>query len=125
MKILVCAAAYSALGGPLAAQPLQLSGKAGYLGEFEIKATLAEEIVDGKKQYSGPMTITHVGLCTHSGPNVVESKMNLRYVGWSSRVEASFEFEGATCHFDGRLTQSTGFMGCDGKPSVPFAIWRR
>jgi hypothetical protein len=127
MKGLLLVAAISIVAtAPLAAETLQIKGKTGYLGEYEIKATLIDQAGKGKKEFSGRMTVTHVGLCTHAGPDEIVSDIKVQYVGWTSRVEATFDFDGAACNFRGPLSQSTtGVMTCAGKPAVPFTLWRQ
>jgi hypothetical protein len=50
------------------AQSLQVIGYSGKLGEWELSATVAEKVVDRTKEFSGPLTMRHVGICTQDGP---------------------------------------------------------
>ena len=55
-----------ALATPAGAQSLQVFGYAGVLGEWELTASVTGN--DGSKDYSGPLTMTHVGICTVDSP---------------------------------------------------------
>jgi hypothetical protein len=63
-----------ALATPAGAQSLQVFGYAGVLGEWELTASVTGN--DDSKDYSGPLTMTHVGICTADGPE--EKKGNIR-----------------------------------------------
>src|SRR6476469_1999571 len=47
-----------------ATQPLQVIGYSGYLGEWELTATVTETAPGSTAEYSGPLTMKHVGICT-------------------------------------------------------------
>ena len=49
------------------AQSYSASGQVGYLQEWELKASLAKTVTGGKVEYSGPLTLRHVGLCSANG----------------------------------------------------------
>ena len=61
-------AVLSALTIPARAQFMQVYGKSGYLGEYELSSIVFEQVASGKKEYSGPLAVKHVGLCTRDGP---------------------------------------------------------
>src|SRR6266568_6729387 len=52
-----------AYAGPASAQSLQIVGYSGYLGLFVIAATVTENASGRTKEYSGPFTMKHIGLC--------------------------------------------------------------
>ena len=57
-----------ALASPAVAQSRQVFGYAGILGEWELNADVTEKDSSGTKEYSGPLTMSHVGICTVDGP---------------------------------------------------------
>ena len=67
MRIFLLPIVLGALAGPASAQSLQLLGYSGYLGEWELTATVAED-ASGRSEYSGPVTLKHVGICSQDGP---------------------------------------------------------
>ena len=71
-----------ALATPAGAQSLQVFGYAGVLGEWELTASVTGN--DGSKDYSGPLTMTHVGICTVDGPE--EKKGNIHLAGFATIV---------------------------------------
>jgi hypothetical protein len=43
---------------------MQVYGKTGYLGEYELSSIVSAQVANGRKEYSGPLAVKHVGLCT-------------------------------------------------------------
>ena len=60
------------------ADPLQIVGYSGYLGEWELTATVADDGSSAPKQYSGALAMKHVGLCTQEGPEEKSGRMRIR-----------------------------------------------
>jgi len=112
---------------PAAARSLQLQGITGYLGEYELNADLSAQPADGgTEELSGPMSVRHVGLCTHSGPNEVLGHLTLEFAGLSHQVMATLSFDTHECTYRGYLSQSAiGTMNCAGKPSLPLRLWAK
>ena len=48
---------------PAQAGSAWVSGKVGFLSEWELSAEVNENATTGRKDFSGPLTIKHVGLC--------------------------------------------------------------
>ena len=70
MRLLIFAVSVSALAGSGAvAQSMQIHGVTGYLSEYDLSAVVSGEASSGMQDLSGPLTIKHVGLCSHDGPN--------------------------------------------------------
>jgi hypothetical protein len=100
------------------AQSLILSGKFGYLSEYELTATLA---ATGAQGYAGTMTVRHVGLCTHEGPPEVDGRITLKLA--DARVTAVLSFDGRECTFIGTLSEADfGELACPGA-AVPASLW--
>src|SRR6267142_7155999 len=74
------------------AQPLQVTGYSGYRGEWELTATVTERVSSRTKEYSGPLTMRHVGLCTQDGPE--EKTGEMRFQILSSQLNATFSVAG-------------------------------
>jgi hypothetical protein len=108
------------------AQPLQVTGYSGYLGEWELTATVTETASGPKKEYSGPLTMRHVGLCTQDGPEEKTGEMRLQISASSSQLNATFSVAGVECTYSGRLSDSyTGTMACPDRQAVPLKLWVR
>ena len=106
------------------AQPLQVTGYSGYLGEWELTATVTETASGPRKEYSGPLTMKHVGLCTQDGPEEKTGEMRLQISGSSSQLNATFSVAGVECSYSGRLSVSyTGTMDCPDRQAVPLKLW--
>jgi len=108
------------------AQPLQVTGYSGYLGEWELTATVTETASGPTKEYSGPLTMRHAGLCTQDGPEEKTGEMRLQLSTSSSQLHATFSVAGVECTYRGQLTDSyTGTMACPDRQAVPLKLWVR
>jgi hypothetical protein len=124
MKTFASAALIAILSAPAQAQSLQLSGKFGFLSEYELSGRLEAQEIDGKPEYLGPLIIKHVGLCTHDGPNELDGQMRLLMTD-ATRVSATLSFDGKHCTFRGRMSESgVGELVCLGE-ALPFNIWSK
>ena len=113
-----------ALAAPAQSQSLQVVGHAGYLGEWELTATVAEKMSSRTKEYSGPLTMTHVGMCTRHGPEVKTGEMRFQISGSSSRMTATVLVDGVECTYSARLSDSySGMMKCPDRRAVPLTLW--
>ena len=111
---------------PAGAQSLQVVGYSGYLGEWELTATVTERISSRTKEYSGPLTMRHVGLCTQDGPEEKTGEVRFQISSSSSQLNATFSVAGVECTYSGRLSDSyTGTMDCPDRQAVPLKLWVR
>jgi hypothetical protein len=116
----------SALAAPAGAQSLQVIGYSGYLGEWELMATVTETASGDIKQYFGPLTMKHVGLCTQDGPEEKTGEMRLQISASSSGLNAKLSVAGIECTYSARLSDSyTGTMNCPDQEPVPLKLWLR
>ncbi len=121
MRALALAVFIVILDTPGHAQPLQIKGIFGFLGEYELSATVARETSGREKRLTGPVTIRHVGLCTHNGPN--ESRGEITVQVTKAQISAAFAFDGRQCTYKGRVSQeNVGELICSGD-TIPFSIW--
>jgi hypothetical protein len=109
---------------PAKAQPVQVTGKFGYLSEYELTANFGVGRPVANGEYSGPMIVRHVGLCTHDGPNQEDGQIRLKLSG--TRITGILSFGGRECYYRGKLSDSdVGEMNCPGAPAVPISIWSK
>ena len=112
------------LATPASAQSLQVVGYSGYLGEWELTATVTETASGHIKEYSGPLTMKHVGVCTQDGPEEKTGEMRVRISASSSQLNATLSVAGAECTYSGRMSDSyTGTMNCPDRRAVPLMLW--
>jgi hypothetical protein len=115
-------AVLGALATPAGAESLEVLGYAGVLGEWELTASVTGN--DTVHVYSGPLTMTHVGICTVDGPEEKKGEIRLQVSQSSSRLSATLLVDGVTCTYTGRLSDSyTGVMNCPNRSPVPLNIW--
>ena len=115
----------SVLAMPASADPLQIQGTTGYAGEYELSGSVTEQDLNGKKEFSGPLTARHIGLCTRDGPKESIGEIRLELTQ-SSRISATLDFEGSKCTYKGLLSESYhGFMDCGGEGSLPLRLWTK
>jgi len=128
----------SVLAMPASADPLQIQGTTGYAGEYELSGSVSEQDLNGKKEFSGPLTARHIGLCTRDGPKESIGEIRLELTQ-SSRISATLDFEGSKCTYKGLLSESyttaswivavraafrSDFGPSDPKPVLAIAAWR-
>jgi hypothetical protein len=112
-----------ALAASAQAQSLEVIGYSGYLGEWELTATVTDT-APGRKGYSGPLMMKHVGVCTQDGPEEKIGEMHLEISASSSRLDATLSVAGVECSYSGRLSDSyTGMMTCPDREAVPLKLW--
>jgi hypothetical protein len=125
MRTIALASLIVLFNAPANAQGLQVGGRFGYLGEYELSAEVTAKVSDGRREFSGPMIVKHVGLCTHSGSNQSDGQIRLQFTDMTSRVAATLLFDGQKCTYSGRMSNSdVGELVCSGAP-VPFSIWSK
>ncbi|MDE5444157.1 hypothetical protein GWG65_22425 [Bradyrhizobium sp. CSA207] len=126
MKAFFLPIVLSALATPAVAQSLQVIGYSGYLGEWELTATVTET-GSGHihiKEYSGPLTMKHIGVCTQDGPEERTGEMHFQMSASSPELNATFSVAGVECTYIGRLSDPyTGTMDCPGRQAVPLKLW--
>jgi hypothetical protein len=114
----------SALATPAQAQSLQVTGYAGELGEWELTASVTEKISSGTKEFSGPLTMRHVGICSQDGPEERTGEIRLQISEATSRLNATLLVAEVECTYIGRLSDSyTGLMNCPERQAVPLTLW--
>jgi hypothetical protein len=123
VRALLLSVVLGALAGPAYAQSLEVIGYSGYLGEWELTATVSET-PPGGKAYSGRLMMKHVGVCTQDGPEERTGEMHLEMSASSSRLDGTLSIAGIECRYNGRLSGSyTGTMTCPDREAVPLRLW--
>ena len=104
------------------AEPYAASGQVGYLQEWELKATLAKTASGSRVEYAGPMTLTHVGLCSVNGVEEKSGSMRVT-VSRSTTVEGTLTMEGDTCRLVAARAQPySGLLTCRNGQGVPVSF---
>ena len=107
-----------------AAEPREVIGYVGVLGEWELIATVAESGSRSAGEFSGPLTMTHVGICTQDGPERKSGAIRLSMS--ASRLNATLSLDGVECTYAARLSDAyKGQMNCPDRPAVPLTLWVR
>jgi hypothetical protein len=123
MRALLLTIGLLAIIAPAHAQPLEVLGYSGFLGEWELTATVTEA-TPGRNAYSGPLTMKHVGLCTQDGPEERTGEIRLELSSSSSRLNATLSVAGVECSYSGRLSGSyDGTLACPDREAVPLKLW--
>ena len=116
--------ALSVLAAPAHAQSHEVIGYSGYLGEWELTATVTESVPGRTRTYSGPLLMKHVGLCTQDGPEERTGEMHFEISAASSRLDATLAIAGVECTYSGRLSDSySGILTCPDREAVPLKLW--
>jgi hypothetical protein len=115
-----------ALAAPAQAKSLQLVGYAGVLGEWELTATVTDNARGWAEEFSGPLSMKHVGICTQDGPEEKTGEIRFRISALSSRLDATLLVEGVACSYSaGPSDPYSGMMACPDREAVPLKLWLR
>jgi hypothetical protein len=123
VRALLLSIVLGVLAVPARAQSLQIIGYSGFLGEWELTATVTEDVF-GRKEYAGPMTLKHVGICTQEGPEEKTGEIRLHISASPTRLNATLAVAGVECTYSGQLSDAySGTMSCPDREAVPLRLW--
>jgi hypothetical protein len=110
---------------PARAEPLHVTGVIGYLSEWQITGAVSETASGPMTEFAGPLTMKHVGLCSHNGPEekIAEVRLEITRSSLPHQLHASLIYDGARCTFGGPLADTySGFMDCPSAKGVPITL---
>jgi len=117
-------AAVAAFASAANAEPREVFGYAGELGEWELLATVTDAAQPPQSEFSGPLTMTHVGICTQDGPEKRSGEIRFQLMESSSRLKAVMVLAGVECTFSGKRTDFySGVMTCADRRVFPLKLW--
>jgi hypothetical protein len=108
---------------PACAGDVKVTGRVGYLSEWEITATAHATTTGRRTEFAGPLVMKHIGVCTING--AVEKSGEIRFwrTGFlSSRIEGVLTLEDEQCTFEAREATDEGVMKCPRKGGVPLSL---
>jgi hypothetical protein len=108
-----------------AADALRVRGTAGYLSEWELNADVTSAASGAGAEFSGPLMLKHVGVCSPGGPVEKTGKITVQISKalWASSIEAVLLIDGLQCKYKGKLsTSSEGFMNCADGNAIPLTL---
>jgi hypothetical protein len=109
---------------PAHAGDVAVTGRAGYLSEWEVTGKAHATMIGQRTEFTGPLVMKHVGLCTPNGPVEKSGEIRFRHTGFlSARIEGLLTFAGEQCTFSASAgTTYEGVMQCPGTRGVPFSL---
>jgi hypothetical protein len=114
----------SALSAPAQAAPRQILGYAGVLGEWELTAVVAEKTFGWVREYSGPVSMKHVGICTQDGPEEKTGEIRVQISGLTSQLDATLLVDGVECVYSALSSNPySGMMACRDREAIPLKLW--
>lgn len=125
LKTLLLVLMLSAVASPAHAQSLRVTGEAGYLSEWEVSGNVTESISGRVREFSGPVIMKHVGLCSQAGPEekVAEIKLQIAKSSLLPRFHATMTMHGSKCTFSGTFSDTyNGLMDCADAKAVPITL---
>jgi len=120
----IAAALLAAICATAHAEVIEVTGKLGFLAEWEVSAKVTESVASDKAEFSGPLKVRHIGVCTHDGPDEMSGEIRYRITGWiARRMHATLVIDGAKCTFDGKLSGAyDGVISCDRWHGIPLSL---
>ena len=101
---------------------MELLGQAGELGEWELTSNLTES--GQSMEFSGPLKMKHVGICTQDGPEERAGEISLQLASRSESLTARLVLDGIPCTYSARKTHAyEGTMACTNRAPVPLMVW--
>ena len=108
---------------PACAGDVAVTGRVGYLSEWEITATAHAAATGRQTEFAGPLVMKHVGVCSPNGAVEKSGEIRFRRTGLpTARIEGTLTFAGEQCAFETRETTHEGIMRCPGKGGVPISL---
>ena len=105
------------------AQSYSVSGHAGYLGEWELKANLAKTLTSGGVTYDGPVTLRHVGLCSVNGVEEKSGVVSLTVSRRTSAIDGTLSMKDDSCRIVVSASKSySGLLNCRDGQGVPISF---
>jgi hypothetical protein len=121
--IATCMIATCVMTGPATAEPYAASGQVGYLQEWELKANLARKVSGGRIEYSGPVTLRHVGLCSVNGVEEKSGNIRLTMSRAPAVAEGTLAMEGDSCRIVASQAPAySGLLTCRNGQGVPISF---
>ena len=122
MKAFGLAIMLGALAASASARALEVTGFSGFLGEWEVSATVTETASGRSKDYRGPLVLKHIGLCTQDGPVEKKGEMRLQ-ISASSQLSATLSMPRTECTASGQMSGTyNGTMTCSDKQVIPLRL---
>jgi hypothetical protein len=104
------------------ARALEVTGSSGFLGEWEVTATVTETASGRTKDYRGPLVMKHIGLCSQNGPEQKTGELRLQ-ISASSQLNATLSIPGTECTASGPLSDGyIGTMICSDRQVIPLRL---
>jgi len=100
-----------------------VTGQAGILGEWDLTATVTQRPDSGGRQWSGPLSMKHVGFCSVDGPEEKTGELRLLVSDRPGETSVTLLIDGMECTFKGRLADGEdGVMACPDRPDMPMML---
>jgi hypothetical protein len=123
MRTLLVAISICIVAATATAEPYAASGQVGYLQEWELKANLAKTVSGSKIEYSGAVTLRHVGLCSANGVEEKSGKIRLTMSRAPAAAEGTLALEGDSCRIVASLAPPySGLLTCRNGQGVPISF---
>ncbi len=76
-----------------------------------------------KGQWTGPLSLKHVGFCSADGPEEKTGELRLRIAEPPGEITATMLIDGEVCTFSGQLKDGyDGVMNCPDRRGVPMML---
>jgi hypothetical protein len=113
-----------AVPGVSIAQTRAVTGQTGILGEWDVTATVTEQAASGAPQWTGPLSLKHVGFCSVDGPEEKTGELRLQVSDPPLEVSATLLINNEICTFSGKFRDGyDGFMSCPHQRDVPMTLF--
>jgi len=102
------------------AQSYSASGQIGYLHEWEMTGTLTKTVTRPGADYSGTITLRHVGLCSINGVEQKQARLQLK--SSPARLEGTLVMDDDQCRIVVSGSLGSGLLTCRSGQDVPINL---
>lgn len=102
------------------AQSYSANGQIGYLHEWEITGNLAKTVTRQGAEYSGTITLRHVGLCSVNGVEQKQARTRLKVS--FGRLEGMLIMDQEQCRISASGSSGAGLLMCGSGQDVPINL---
>ncbi|MGV7213074.1 hypothetical protein [Bradyrhizobium sp. UFLA05-112] len=102
------------------AQSHTISGHIGYLHEWEIAGSIAKAATHQAADYSGAVTLRHVGLCSVNGVEQKQARVQLKVS--SGRLEGTLIMDDDECRIVASGASGSGLLTCRSGQGIPIDL---
>jgi hypothetical protein len=75
-------------------------------------------------EFSGPLSMKHIGICTQDGPEEKSGEIRFHISALTRQLNATLLVEGIECSYSAQSSDPySGMLACHDREAVPLKLW--